>query len=217
MRQLPRDQDLGTEASEEGESAMIRELVLKKVKAVMASRPPDFEIGPPDDRYLQRWIVFPWGKYERGSKPKNRVYGWARRLPNIYLHKFRHDDEDRALHDHPFPSCSWLIENAYWEVMFYPMSVERIAELMARGKPRPTVKVFRREGSVHFRAATAAHRVVLERAAGIPSRSIPVISIFFVGPVVRHWGFHCKTKWVPWQEFVGARDKGSVGRGCGED
>jgi hypothetical protein len=192
---------------------MLRELVLRKVEAVMASRPPDFEIGPPGDRYMQRWIVGRWGR----GDPRNKS-GWkrfGRKFPNLYLHKILHDDEDRALHDHPFASASVVLKSGYWEVLFYPISEERIARLLAAGEPRPTVKVFRPEGSITFRRAETAHRLVLERRAD--GSSIVAISAFFVGFRTRDWGFLCPKRWRHWTKFVSDRDRGAVGSGCGED
>lgn len=194
---------------------MLRELLLRRAEKIMASRKPDFEIGPPGDRYMQRWFITPWSRYERGSAPKNWFDAWKRRLPNVYLHRFLHDDEDRALHDHPWKSCSFLLRGNYWEVVFVEGMLE--AKAAAPNIGYLTTKIFRREGSISFRKAEAAHRVVLERSVGVPVRSIEVISLFFTGRAVRPWFFHCPKGMVPWQEFVGARDRGSVGRGCGED
>lgn len=194
---------------------MIREWLLRYAEAVIASRPPDFEIGPPGDRYMLRWHLCSWSNHEKGSKPKNFVEHIVRSLPAVYVHKIIHDDEDRALHDHPFSSCSFVLKNGYQEVLFYPISDARIARLRKIGEPRPTVKVFRTEGSITFRAAASAHRLVLDRdASGAP---IHVVSLFLMGFRTREWGFYCPKRWVPWAEFVGVRDRGSVGRGCGED
>lgn len=198
---------------------MIRQYLLRKANALMASRPPDFEIGPEGDRYMLRWFVTPWSRYERGSKAANRWQAFKRKLPNIYVHRFLHDDEDRALHDHPWSSLSYLLEGSYIEVLFYPLIPERIEQYRAQGKDRPTAKAFRVEGSFHTRGAETAHRVVLDKRTGRSGRSesIPVTTLFITGFSKRLWGFHCPWGWRPWFEFVSARDKGSIGRGCGED
>lgn len=191
---------------------MLREMILRRCESVMAARPPDFEIGPPGDRYMQRWHLTPWSTYPRGTVPKNLWEAFWRRLPNLYLHRFLHDDEDRALHDHPWTSVSWLLRGNYWEVLFVPKSEQLVEKLRAEGLPRPTTKVFRPQGSVNARGSETAHRVVLERdAAGQP---VQAISLFFTGFKVREWGFHCPKAWRVWKEFVGERDKGAVGRGC---
>jgi hypothetical protein len=151
---------------------MIRNFLLTKAQAIMASRPPDFSIGPKGDRYMLRWWVI----------PRNRWF-------NIYLHRFLHDDEDRALHDHPWVSCSYILWGNY---------IEHLANGVC----------LRREGSLTFRWATTAHRISLIRDEVTP------ISLFVTGPVVRVWGFHCPKGWIPWNIFTDTTDKGSIGRGC---
>ncbi len=198
---------------------MIRERLLRRAEKIMTSRPPDFEIGPPGDRYMQRWFITPWSRYERGSKPKNWWDALKRKLPNVYLHSFLHDDEDRALHNHPWPSCSFLLKNNYWEVVFAERALAsaKLRGVSPASLPNATTMIFRRAGSVSFRRADAAHRIVLERGPGVPRMPVRVVSLFFTGFVAQHWGFICAKGFVPWQDFVGARDRGSVGRGCGED
>lgn len=140
-------------------------------------RPPDFIIGPKHTPYLKRWWLI----------PRNRWF-------NIYLHEIRRDDDDRALHDHPWINCSILLKGAYREIT-------------------PTGTYFRRRGSIVFRRARSAHRLEL-----------PIINggitycwtLFITGPRVREWGFHCPKGWVPWYDFVDERDAGQTGRGCGE-
>jgi hypothetical protein len=58
-------------------------------------RKPDFVIGAD---YLRRWWVI----------PRNRWF-------NIYLHRIRHDDDDRALHDHPWANITLVLKGAYVE------------------------------------------------------------------------------------------------------
>jgi hypothetical protein len=138
-------------------------------------RGPDFVIG---DRQLERWWLI----------PRNRVF-------NIYLHRFNHSDEDRALHDHPWISLGWILNRGYYEV------------LCDRVRYRP-------EGSWTWRLPTTAHRVELR---GAPEQA--VYTLFFTGPVWRQWGFHCPQGWRHWKQFIapetGAGTGISIrGRGC---
>lgn len=149
-------------------------------RGVMDSRDPDFIIGPaqaPGERdYIRRWWIV----------PRND-------LSNTYLHLTQRDDEDRALHDHPWPSRSVIIAGGYLEVT-------------------PDGTFERKPGDVIERSADAAHRLVLKRDdAGDP---IPSISLFITGAKVRDWGFHCPKGWVLWSDFVDDVDTGKVGRGC---
>jgi hypothetical protein len=152
---------------------MVRERLLKAALKTMASRAHDFAIGPKDEPYMLRWWIIPRNK-------------WF----NIYLHKFYHDDEDRALHDHPWASCSIILEGGYFENFDWG-------------------RVWRGEGSVTLRRATKAHRISLSKILA-PNP----VSLFITGPVIRTWGFHCPKGWVPWHKFVDLSDTGSVGRGC---
>lgn len=152
-------------------------------------RGPDFYIGGKEDPYLLRWWVI----------PRNRFF-------NIYLHKFLRDDDDRALHDHPWLSLSIILRGGY---------IEHTVHAVHR----------RRVGSLVFRRASHAHRIEL-----LPDTSRPVVppgdapayferlpawTVFITGPKVREWGFHCpKGRWVHWRDFVSDMDSGNVGRGC---
>lgn len=204
---------------------MIRELLLRRAEAIMASRPYDFAIGPPDDRYCFRWFLTPWSRYDRDVKPKNAWERLKRRLPNLYLHRFVHDDENRALHDHPWSSCSVILKAGYWEVVprpnisFDPL-VARPNDFW-RGNVADVTKVFRPEGSITFRRAENPHRVVLlRRYPGdrmVPREGatpVEAITLFFTGFRRRDWFFHCQKGLVPWQTFTSSRDRGAVGRGC---
>ena len=139
---------------------------------------PHFIIG---DRYLLRWYVI----------PRNP---WL----NIYLHQFLHDDEDRALHDHPWWFVSVMLRGGYFEVT-------------RRGViPRSTP-------SIVYRRAEHAHRVVLPRV--LDSDIVrPCWTLVITGRVVRDWGFLCPQGWRHWKEFTayddGKGDYGQVGRGC---
>lgn len=71
-------------------------------------RAPDFIIGGRDDPYMLRWWLI----------PRNPIF-------NIYLHKFLRDDDDRALHDHPWFWCSILLHGDYVEVFAPLFDIDR--------------------------------------------------------------------------------------------
>jgi hypothetical protein len=118
--------------------------------------------------------------------PRNKFF-------NIYIHRFLHDDEDCALHDHPWWSCSFILDGDYFEHF-------------------QNETLYRGTGSLTFRLPKTAHRISLPRHAG--DQPIHAISLFLTGPTMRVWGFHCPKGWVPWDKFVDARDHGAVGGGC---
>lgn len=137
---------------------------------VMA-RPADFTIGAP--AYLERWWIIPRNEHQ-----------------NVYLHRILRDDDDRALHDHPWENTSYVIAGSYREIT-------------------PDGTFIRQPGDIVRRAATALHRLELIDGA-------PCISLFFTGTKERDWGFDCPKGWVDWRDFTGGENGELVGRGCGE-
>lgn len=172
----------------------------------MLKRPPDFIVGNADNPYLLRWWVI----------PRNPWF-------NIYLHKFLRDDDDRALHDHPWASCSIILNHGYIE--WYPCSwcngsgyVDYAAVRCENCYGHKIQAIFRPPLMPIFRKATQAHRVELyktERIGDTQPTPIPTWSLFFTGPWQRNWGFHCPRGWVPWREYVAVTPGGNeIGKGC---
>lgn len=165
---------------------------LLAILVALARRPPDLTIGGGDaDPYLRRWYLI----------PRNRVC-------NIYLHQFLRDDDDRALHDHPWPNCSIVLAGRYEEVRF--------ARRPMHGEPLPpTVSRWRRPGRPVLRRARTAHRVVLARDQH--GRPVPCWSLFLTGVNLRSWGFWCPMgRWVHWRSFTSGPRGEVVGAGCGD-
>lgn len=134
---------------------------------------PHFRVGSPDSPYMLRWYVI----------PRNHWF-------NIYLHKFLKDDDDRALHDHPWASFSVLLWGSYRE--HTPDGVQDFGP-----------------GSLIYRNSEYRHRVeLIDRQ--------PAWTLFMTGPTIRVWGFWCPQGFVKWTDFVDQDDHGNTGRGCGE-
>lgn len=137
-------------------------------------RSPDVVIGID---YLDRWYLV----------PRNR---WL----NVYLHRFRGSDDDRALHDHPWWSLSFLLAG----------------HMVEHYRTDARDPVLQRERWVPWlfpvlRSARFAHR--LEVVEG------PVWTLFITGPRVREWGFFCPAGWRHWSAFTDPSGN-RIGRGC---
>lgn len=145
-------------------------------RAFIANRAPDFTIG---DNYLRRWFVAPRNDFA-----------------NIYIHEMLADDDDRALHDHPYDNSSLILAGGYIEHVDGGVYEER--------KP----------GDHVTRQAHELHRLELYRDD--KGQPIPCLSLFYTGPRYREWGFQCPKGWVPWYNFVDSADGGKIGRGCGD-
>lgn len=166
------------------------------VATITIDRKPDFIVGEPDQPYLRRWWLI----------PRNPVL-------NVYLHQFLRDDDDRALHDHPWFWCSIILQGGYIE-----------HTIAAGGIHRRRV---RREFSMRFGTPWGAHRIELikagspeaaEHSATSPGQTVPCWTLFITGPRLRNWGFHCpKLGWVPWQVFTDPNNAGRTGFGCGDE
>lgn len=153
---------------------MLVDLLIRRV----TRRAPDFVIGGDADPYMRRWWVI----------PRNRWF-------NIYLHEVLRDDDDRALHDHPWANCSIVLRGGYVEVT-----------------PKHPDGIAREPGTVVLRRPTELHRLKVRRE--IDGSVIPCWSLFITGPVVRSWGFACPQGWVHWRKFTAGKNGEVVGKGC---
>ena len=162
---------------------MIINWLRKKAIAVTQSRDPDFVVGDPDSPYLLRWFWI----------PRNRFF-------NVYIHRFLKDDEDRALHDHPWPSFSIMCEG-------------RIRECYKTDSSTGFAYRNFYWGDTVYRPAKFAHRIIVLSNGKGEKRPL---TIFITGPRIRQWGFHCPKGWRHWKDFVDMTGSGQVGRGCGE-
>jgi len=142
--------------------------------------------------YMKRWYLI----------PRNR---WL----NVYLHQFLRDDDDRALHDHPWWFMSFMLWGRYREHFEKPIH----SELLAGGAQwisSQECSIERRAPSFAFRRAAHRHRVELMKRDGM---AVPCWTIVITGRRVREWGFWCPQGFVHWQQFTSA-DGNEVGRGC---
>lgn len=161
----------------------LRLYLLARCLRITSSREPDVRIGgSQEDPYMRRhWVL-----------PRNFWF-------NIYIHEIRHDDDDRAEHDHPAWSISLILDVGYNELM--------------KG-----ISHIRTAGDVIFRLAKTHHRLeVLKNADGTVR---PAITIFISGPKFHNWGFYCPGFFRKYQDFLdGDYNTGAVskaGRGCGD-
>lgn len=157
---------------------------------VLVSGEPHFYIGGRERPYMLRWYLI----------PRNR---WL----NIYLHKFCRDDDDRALHDHPWWFASLMLWGQYLETRDVTISGDCF-------QCEHRVDQVRSFPSIAFRRSTDRHRVTLAKDA--TGRPVPCWTLVITGRKVREWGFWCPKGFVPWHKFVAVDDPGAIGPGCGD-
>lgn len=159
----------------------VRFLKRRLENAVKLRRDPDQIVGPDGAPYMLRWIL--WRRFYLGG---------------IYLHEFHHDDDDRALHDHPWLSVSIMLDGEVREVYAK-------GDMDSRDPRRHSARLFR-AGDVIFRGTGMAHRVEL--------LTTTALTLFFVGPHIKEWGFFCPKGWRHWREYADPADPNKIGRGC---
>jgi hypothetical protein len=189
---------------------MIKRIIDRLIERALA-RGPDFVIGAADNPYLRRWFLI----------PRNRFF-------NIYLHQFLRDDDDRALHDHPWPWLSAILRGAYFEITSpkWTFIDPRFGTIEILGRQPKHAKIWTRytigdpdslevqqrtryaAGSIRCHRATFAHRLKVDHDAG------PCWTLFVTGPRIRQWGFHCPKGWVHWEKFTAPGDSSLIGKGC---
>lgn len=136
-------------------------------------RDPDLIIGKEGAPYIYRWHLI-----ERNHQA------------NVYFHIQVRDDQDRALHDHPWDNTSVILAGGYIELLSKATDgYERIEEF--RRLPGQTV----------HRRAEWSHRLILP--SGVPY----AMTVFSTGQTVRAWGFWLKERsgkvvWYPWTDCV---------------
>jgi hypothetical protein len=155
---------------------MIPAFLRVRIRSVAERRPPDVVVGGQERPYLHRWWLI----------PRNPLF-------NVYLHRFMRSDDDRALHDHPWASVSFLLEGSYLEHTIAAGGCHHRREFSA--------------GAVKFMLPRRAHRIELHKRE--------CWTLFITGPRVRNWYFHCPEQgMVPWKRFTARGDSGEVGAGC---
>lgn len=128
---------------------LLKRSMMYRAFRVSEKRPPDFVIGHPEAPYMLHWWWI----------PRNRFF-------NIYIHKMIRDDEDLALHDHPWSSLSLMVQGSLREHYLKPNSS------------------YLRKRDLHggkwvWRPATFAHHFQI-----LPSDELP-ITIFITGPCIQ--------------------------------
>lgn len=127
--------------------------------------------------YLRRWFLCP-------RRPQDNKF-----TPQLYLHKFIRGDQDRHLHDHPWPFRSLILKGGYFEHSFNPHWQQwRNAKRRSAQMPEPLLRKWYGPGSFIRRGAKWAHKIELKNGQ-------PCWTLFLTGPKERNWGFHTEAGW----------------------
>lgn len=134
--------------------------------------------------YLNRWWLVPYNRF-----------GIAARV-----HQILRSDEDRHLHNHPWPYISIVLRGGYWEV-----TPATIGKLNGGGTYWIENRRWRGPGSIAFRRASSWHRIEVPDGGDC-------WTLFITGPKRRDhdpqhssWGFLVDGRKVPADVYLGER------------
>lgn len=108
---------------------------------------------------------------------------------NLRVHHILTSDNDRHMHDHPWPSTSIILAGGYWEILPADQSQDPALDETHR------IRVWRGPGTVTSRKATDRHLV--ELPDGKTSWSL-----FLMGEYEQKWGFYTPEGKVYWREYL---------------
>ena len=126
-----------------------------------------------------RWTYTPSGYITRLHVLKTPWFA-------VMLHWINGPDPEPDKHDHPVTFLSLILRGGYTEDVLEHRSGE--CEVDFHG-PVPHV----RRWFNFIRAGEHVHRITHVR----PN----TLTLCFVGPKVREWGFHTAEGWIPWHEY----------------
>ena len=149
----------------------------------------DVVIPSGDHPYMYRWQ--PMRDYFAHSDDLAKIDKLADlialpfRPANVYIHRFARSDDDRALHDHPWPWASVVLQGCYDEHV--PINPDDAAGA--------TRRQHRARGSYAIcQGGASPHRIEL--------RKTQPLTLFITGAKYREWGFHCSTGWRHHKHFM---------------
>lgn len=134
-----------------------------------ARRTPFFHL----EGYMERWwFVRPCWWFPSG----------------VRVHHILRSDNDRCLHDHPWPYMTIILRGGYYELTDAVYS-------RWDGVEHAMLAKWYGPGSILFRRSTHKHRLIL------PANKT-AWTLFFMGPYQQGWGFYTPEGKVPWREYL---------------
>ncbi len=112
----------------------------------------------------------------------------------LYYHRIYRSDNDRDLHDHPWPFVALLLKGGYVEEYASPQDVSRYQlATSSRLKSIP-----RRHRWFNYIPFDAAHRITSIKGKDGVAKTLVVTGRRRRNP----WGFYTEDGWKPWQEYL---------------
>jgi hypothetical protein len=124
-----------------------------------------------------------------------KLYMWRLRMLrtpwfSVYLHRIAQKDADEDLHDHPWTFASFVLWGRYIE------AYKIFGDNPFFGKWEMTTSRIVRW--FNFKRAEDAHTITFLASPW----NTGVITLVFLGPKRRSWGFYTDKGWIPWRQYV---------------
>ncbi len=125
------------------------------------------------------------------------------KLLTVYIHRFLRSDRDDP-HDHPWDFVSYCVSGGYTEVRWtYNPDLSRFEQSVN----------YRNEGSLAYRGAADIHMVKLDKELKYEQRFEAPLTVIFIGPRFRPWGFWknitTNPEWVIWHKYLKDEKEGN--------
>jgi hypothetical protein len=126
-----------------------------------------------------RWALFRWTRTDSGYLTRLHLVKtpWFA----VCLHWLNEPDPEPYLHDHPVSFLSLILRGEYTEIRY-------------RGKGR---EYKRNRWSNLVRASENDRHTIVEVAPR-------TVTLAFMGPKTREWGYHTPSGWCHWKKYVDA-------------
>lgn len=143
-----------------------------------------------DRPYLVRFSIF-------------EIFGYS-----LKFHVILRSDDDRALHDHPWSFWTLMLAGGYWEETFatnQPLTDQtddmgHVGSTNFNGEGRFTISKWIKPGSLRLCKSPHPHRLKLA-VTPTDGRLTPALTLVFMLPKKREWGFYTKEGWLKWFMF----------------
>lgn len=135
--------------------------------------------------YMNRWWLVPYTKFPEGVLKVFPFLKWVeRKIPAVRLHEILRSDNDRDLHDHPWPFVSVILRGGYYE--------ER-PKYDRAGLYIGLTTTFHGPGDILFRRAGDFHRLTLLQETNTINDLTPVPvrcwTLFITFAYAQKWGY----------------------------
>jgi len=144
------------------------------------------------DPYLIRWSFF-------------EIFGYS-----LKLHVILRSDDDRAPHDHPWTFATLMLKGGYWEHTHSNVKGETNRQWIGPGRlrlcraPHAHRLELPEEPPVARPTDPALQHVAIDGfySPNVKPMFAPAITLVFMWPKAREWGFYTTKGWIKWSDFL---------------